>query len=155
MVGNSESSTEGPVAAVNSRDMEKFLSFYTDDCVYEDLAVGKVNRGKDELRSFYSDSFRMAPDLKFEEKITFTSGDWAAAEWVMTGTHSGSTPEMPATGKRFSVRGASVMQIRDGKISRESDYWNMASLLQQVGILPAGTSPNWFGKLMMRLTMKH
>lgn len=155
MVNNSKSSTEDPVAALNSRDIEKFLSFYTDDCVYEDVAVGKVNHGKDELRNFYSDFFRMAPDVKFEEKIAIRSGDWLATEWVMTGTHSGSTPEIPATGKRFSIRGASIMQIRDGKISRESDYWNMASFLQQLGILPTSTSPNWFGKLMMRLMMKH
>jgi len=33
------------------------------------------------------------------------------------------------------VRGASVVEFRDGKISRESDYWDLATYLKQVGLI--------------------
>jgi len=124
-------------AAWSSYDVEKIASFFTDDCVYEDVAVGVVNRGKQELKAFVTATFTSFPDIKFELKSFFSAGDWAAIEWVMTGTHTGDLPGMPATGKSFSIRGASVRELRAGKISRNSDYWNLASLLQQIGILPA------------------
>src|SRR4030042_61695 len=155
MVNNEEKLLKDSLAAVNSHDIEKCLTFYTDDCVYEDVAMGKVNHGKEELKDFLAFMFVFSPDVKIEEKSVFFAGDWAANEWVMTGTHTGNTPEMPATGKSYSIRGTSIMQISGDKVSRQSDYWNMASLLQQVGILPANTIPNRFCRLMRRLVLKH
>ncbi|MGB2799618.1 MAG: hypothetical protein WBC55_01285 [Dehalococcoidia bacterium] len=35
-----------------SRDGQKVSSFFTDDCVFEDMAVGVVNRGKEEVKDF-------------------------------------------------------------------------------------------------------
>mgnify|MGYP001076493529 CR=1 FL=1 len=124
--------------AWNSHNVERILSFLTNDVVYEDVALGKVCRGKKEVKDFISSSLVDIPDVKFEQKSSFISGDWSAGEWVMSGTfaHS-SNPGMPATGKSFSVRGASIIEFRKGKISRESFYYNMASFLQQVGLMPA------------------
>ena len=58
-------------------------------------------------------------------------------EWTMSGTHKDDLPGMPATGKSFSVRGATALQLDDGRISRNSDYWDMATLLTQLGLMPA------------------
>jgi steroid delta-isomerase-like uncharacterized protein len=58
-------------------------------------------------------------------------------EWVMSGTHHGDFPGMPATGKRFSVRGAAIVELQGGKIRRLSDYWDAATVMRQVGLLPA------------------
>lgn len=124
--------------AWNSHNVDRILSFFTDDVVYEDLAMGKVCRGKRELKDFISSMFVDIADVKFERKSSFTTGNWSAGEWVMSGTFAHSSiPGMPATGKSFSVRGASIIEFRKGKISRESDYWNMTSFLQQVGLMPA------------------
>jgi steroid delta-isomerase-like uncharacterized protein len=125
------------VAAWNAHDMNKILSFCTDDVVFEEVAMGKVWRGKKEAKDFSSSTFADFPDFKIEKKSGFNAGDRGAGEWVMSGTfaHS-STPGMTATGKRFSVRGASIFEFRGGKISRESMYWDLASFLQQVGLMP-------------------
>ena len=45
---------EDYLAAWNSHDVEKIASFFTDDCVYEDVAVGAVSRGKEELKALTS-----------------------------------------------------------------------------------------------------
>ena len=126
------------VAAWNAHDVNKILSFCTDDVVFEDVPIGKVWRGKKEAEDFISSGFVDFADFKIEMKSGFSAGDWGSGEWVMSGTfvHS-STPGMTATGKRFSVRGASIIEFRKGKISRESLYWDMASFLQQVGLMPA------------------
>jgi hypothetical protein len=45
---------------------------------------------------------------------------------------------MPATGKRFSsIRGSTTLELKAGKISRESDYWDAATFMRPVGLLPS------------------
>lgn len=124
------------LAAWNSHDAEKILSFYSDDCIYEDLVVGKVNHGKEELRAFITDLFTGSPDIRMEKKSFFASGDHVCMEWIMSGTHSGNWTGMPATGKSFSVRGVSVSEIRDGKVKQNTDYYDGAPLMRQLGLLP-------------------
>jgi steroid delta-isomerase-like uncharacterized protein len=102
--------------------------------VYEDVALAEVNHGKQELKAWLSFTI---PDMKFEIKSFFSIGDWVAHEWVMTGTHTGDFGGIPATCRRFLVRGASITQLNRGKISRNTDYWNLATMLQQLGAMSA------------------
>jgi steroid delta-isomerase-like uncharacterized protein len=67
----------------------------------------------------------------------FVAGSWGVMEWVMSGTHKGDFPGLPATGKRFAdVRGTTVVELEGGKIRRNSDYWDAATFMKQVGLLP-------------------
>jgi steroid delta-isomerase-like uncharacterized protein len=126
------------LAAWNAHDVEKILTFFTDDAVYEDVATGKVSKGKKEIKDFLSSTVTSFPDVKIEVKSGFDNGEQGAAEWVMSGTFTHSNiPGVPATGKKFSVRGASINAFKGGKISGVTDYWNLASFLQQVGLMPA------------------
>jgi steroid delta-isomerase-like uncharacterized protein len=129
------------VLAWNEHDTEKILSFYTDDCVYEDLAFGVVNRGKGELRKFINGTFAAFPDFNIEMKSAFLSGDWYGMEWVMSGTHKGDIPNLPATGKKFSVRGVSIGELKDGKTKRNSDYYDLMTFLRQIGVMPPPPTP--------------
>ena len=125
------------IAAFNAHDVEKILSFVTDDAVYECLGLGRVNHGKKELKDFLSSMFTDLPDFKLEVKSGFMAGDQGASEWVMSGTFAHSSiPGVPATGKSFSVRGTAITEFKNGKISRNTNYWNLVSFLQQVGAMP-------------------
>ena len=153
MSNGMEKFTKDYYAAWNSHDWEKLSSFLTDDFFYEDVAEGRAAHGKQEMKAYYADMLVWSADMKFEMKSLLTSGNRAVSEWVMSGTHTGDIPTLKATGKKHSVRGVAVVELRDGKICRETEYWNMAAFLQQIGLL--GTSLNWFGSLMMRLMMRH
>lgn len=117
-------------------DIDKLLSLFTDDCVYEDVTLGAVHHGKAELKGFADRLFAAFPDLKVELASGFIAGNWAGAEWTMSGTHKGDLPELPATGKHFSVRGSTICELREGKIKRNSDYWDRVTFLKQLGIMP-------------------
>jgi steroid delta-isomerase-like uncharacterized protein len=109
-------------SSIDNKDPERLLALFADDCVYEDVTLGLVARGKEELRSFVSRAFAAIPDFKYGLTSRFAASQWAVIEWVMSGTHTGDFPGMPATGKRFSsVRGASILELQAGKIRRESD----------------------------------
>jgi steroid delta-isomerase-like uncharacterized protein len=123
--------------AWSSHDPERVLMLFTDDCIFEDVTFGVVTRGKEELRSFANGAFAAVPDLQFELTGRFATGQWAAIEWNMSGTHEGDFPGMLATGKRLSVRGSTILELEAGKIRRESDYWDAATFMKQVGLLPS------------------
>jgi steroid delta-isomerase-like uncharacterized protein len=128
---------EDLINAWTVHDVEKLLSLCTDDCVYEDVTMGVVNRGNAELKGFIRSIFGAIPDFEMKLISGFTAGNWGGAEWSMSGTHKGDLPGLPATGKRFSVRGSSIFELRDGKIKRNSDYWDMVTLLKQIGVMPS------------------
>jgi steroid delta-isomerase-like uncharacterized protein len=48
-------------------------------------------------------------------------------EWIWRGRQTKDLPGLPATNKSFEVRGATVVDFTDGKISRNSDYWDLAT----------------------------
>jgi steroid delta-isomerase-like uncharacterized protein len=120
----------------SSHEMDRLLLLFTDDVVYEDVTLGAVNRGKDQLRAFAEEFFAGFPDVRFELTSRFSNGTEGGAEWVMRGTHRGDMPGMPATGKQVEVRGASIVKFADEQIRRCSDYWDMATFLKQLGFMP-------------------
>ena len=130
--GKSADLVQKQFAAWNSHDADKVASFYTDDVVYEDVAFGLKAQGHAELRKMAADFFAGVPDLKLEVVSNTSMGDRGSVEWVFSGTDVG----LYKTGKKFSVRGASVYELRGGKFSSNRDYYDSASIMRQVGILP-------------------
>jgi steroid delta-isomerase-like uncharacterized protein len=123
-------------AAWSLHDVDRLLALCSDDCVYEDVTMGAVSRGKAEVKSFASAVFAAFPDFEIRLMSGFTAGNWAGAEWTMSGTHKGDLPGLPASGKSFTVRGATICELKAGKIKRNSDYWDMAAFLKQTGLMP-------------------
>jgi len=125
-------------SSAENGDPERVVALFADDCVFEDVTFGVVARGKDELRNFVSGAFAAIPDFTYRVTSRFATRQSAAIEWVMSGTHKGDFPGMPATGKRFStVRGSSILELDAGKIRRQSDYWDAATFMREVGALPS------------------
>jgi predicted ester cyclase len=50
---------------------------------------------------------------------------------------SGTDKGVYKTGKKFKVRGVSIITVKNGKISRSLDYYDAATIMKQVGLLPA------------------
>jgi steroid delta-isomerase-like uncharacterized protein len=123
-------------SAWSSKDLTKFMALFTEDAVYEDVTFGEVNQGSEGLRKFATGTFDAFGGLNFELKSRFVSTDGrrGALEWLWRGRQTKDLPGLPATGKPFEVRGASVVEFRDGKISRNADYWDLSTYLRQVGL---------------------
>ena len=111
------------------------MRLFTEDCVYEDVTFGVLNHGKGELRAFAEGIFAAFPDFRIELKSQFVAGERGAMEWVMAATHEGDMQGMPATHKKFSVRGATVVDLDGTKIRRNSDYWDLSTFLKQIGLM--------------------
>jgi steroid delta-isomerase-like uncharacterized protein len=121
------------IAAWNSHSPEKMLPVFTDDVLYEDVAFGEVSHGSAELRKFAASEFDGVPDLELKLLRANVQSGHGTIEWVFSGTDKG----VFNTGKKFSVRGVSVIDVRDGKISRSVDFYDSGTIMRQVGLLPA------------------
>ena len=117
-------------------------SIFTEDCTYEDVAAKKLFKGRNEVKSFLKDNFIAFPDFKVELTSLIPSKNFIACEWIMSGTHTGDYPGLPATGRTFSVRGASVVLIENGKIKKWKDYYDMLDFLQQLGVYKKSKNKN-------------
>jgi steroid delta-isomerase-like uncharacterized protein len=127
-------------AAWSSGDVEKVVSFLTDDCVIENLGGGMIYCGQEEIKSWVRDNFASIPDLKIEVKSVFVAGEWAGGEWIQSGTYTGEVGGAPVTGQKFLERGASIIELHGGKIKREALYWDTLSFLRQLRVMPEAAS---------------
>src|ERR1044072_9271211 len=99
---------ESFIEAWNSPEVEKVISLFTNDVMYEDVTFGAVNHGSADLRKFAASIFEAVPDVRFELVNSTVNRGHGTIEWVFTGTDKG----LYKTGKRFSVRGVSVIDLR-------------------------------------------
>jgi len=80
-VSDPQAAVENWAAGWSSHDVNLLLSLFTEDCLYEDVTLGVVNRGKDELKAFAEGFFAFSPDLRLQVTRSGASAGFAACEW--------------------------------------------------------------------------
>ena len=120
--------------AWNAHDAEAVAALFTPDGLFEDVPFGVVAHGTGEIRAIADFFFTVVPDLHLSVINSSLKGGRGTIEWVFSGTDLG----VYRTGKTFAVRGATVLELRGNRISRDSDYYDLATLLRQLGLLPSG-----------------
>ena len=76
------------------------------------------------------------PDLHFTVEDTVIQGERVVQVWRAHATHRGPLMNIPGTGRRIAVRGASLLTFREGKLYRAAYIWDVAGLLRAIGLLP-------------------
>jgi steroid delta-isomerase-like uncharacterized protein len=127
--------------AWSTHELELIDELFAADGIYEDVPPRISYRGPEEIKGFLTAIWGWAPDIQFKLRSVAVMGDRAVAEWIMSGTQTGPIGAIPASGNEFTLRGASVMEVRDGRITRNSDYYDLSSLLVQFGVRYAAPPP--------------
>jgi len=119
-------------------DLARLLRFMSPDVSYEDVPTTLVFRGHDGIAQMCAGAFQMSSDLRFEAVSRQLDGNSFAFESVGRGTSTGAVGPIAPTGGPIVLRGiASGTVSGDGQVTEHRDYWDMASLLVQLGVLPA------------------
>ena len=125
-----------------TRDTESTLATMVDDAYVNHVPVMTGGCGKDALRAFYSRDFipSMPPDTTLTPISRTIGDDQIVDEMIFSFTH---TQEMPwmlpgiaPTNRRVEVPLVAIVGFRDGKLAHERIYWDQASVLKQIGLLP-------------------
>ena len=77
------------------------------------------------------------PDLGFTVEHESSCGDTSVIEFRARGTQTGDLPGIPATGRTVELCVCNIIEVRDGLIHREREYYDSAAMLQQLGVLPS------------------
>ena len=120
--------------AFNAFDVERFLSFLTDDVIH-DISQGGREVGKDAFRRFLAHMDRCYSEQARDLAVMVSpDGGRAAAEFVIDGVYRATDEALPqATGQRYSLPVGAFFEIRGGRIARISNHYNLKDWLRQVG----------------------
>jgi steroid delta-isomerase-like uncharacterized protein len=121
-------------AAFNAGDMERFLDLLTEDVVH-DINQGERQVGKAAFAIFMAHMNRC-----YRERLTDLvvmsepNGRRAAAEFVVHGEYLASDEGLPiANGQTYQLPAGAFFEIRDGKVARVTNYYNLNDWIAQVG----------------------
>jgi len=119
--------------AFNTGDLDTFLSLMTDDIVH-DINQGERQVGKMVFKNFMEEMFAYYGEkVESLEIMVNKDGTRAAAEFVIQGTYLKSASGLPvATGQKYTLPVGAFFEIKDGKVSRVTNYYNLQDWLRQV-----------------------
>ncbi len=128
------SSTE----ALNARDLSLWAQKRADDFTAEYPGLPVLNKTQSKM---FNQSFVTAfPDIHFHAEHVLAEDDLVLIHWTASGTHterlavvSGET--IPPTGRKVTIAGVLLAEVRDGKVAREWSYWDQLALLVQLGVM--------------------
>jgi len=119
--------------AFNAGNVEAMVALLTDD-VKHDINQSGTEIGRDAFAAFLHDMNRC-----YRERLTDIvimadlSGTRAAAEYMVHGEYLRAGHGMPeAHGQKYVLPGGAFFAIRDGKIARVTNYYNLPDWLAQV-----------------------
>jgi steroid delta-isomerase-like uncharacterized protein len=112
------------LAAWRQGNLVEVVDQFNDQFTFTDHALGLQFKDKGRLTEFLAKIRELFPDSERRDTTIFSSGDRVISEWTLTATQTepflgGHLRKVP-----ICVRGISDVQIKNGKISQWSDYYD-------------------------------
>lgn len=105
--------------AWNSHDLDRLMTLFADDCVFQASGGpafdGRRFEGRAQVNAAFADVLDSMPDANWDDARHFMiSDDYGVSEWRLTGTL--------ADGSRIDVLGCDFITVRDGRIVRKNSF---------------------------------
>jgi steroid delta-isomerase-like uncharacterized protein len=128
---------EQALAVYNRHDAAGFASYFAEDGEMRVVATGEVHEGREQIAAGMEERWR-ALDYTLEPRGLYECGEDVWLEWTMNGTHVGEAMGVPPTHRRVEgLLGCSHFTFgADGLIARDLVYFDLATMLRQLGVLP-------------------
>jgi steroid delta-isomerase-like uncharacterized protein len=127
-----------PILAYNDKNWDKLRTTVAPTFTYDEVPTQRKVQGAADAIAVWQGWAQAFPDSKATIHRTLASDNSVVLEVTWMGTHQGplQTPKGPiaATGKRIEVRACIVCEIADELVAVERQYFDMATLLQQLGV---------------------
>jgi ketosteroid isomerase-like protein len=109
-------------AAFNSRDVDRIVSFFTEDGVFclarGPESVGRTLKGKAAIREALAARFKTIPDMRWEkEEYILAPPDRAISVWTVRGRS--------ADGEVLDYQGCDIYTFQGNKIVHKNTFWKM------------------------------
>ncbi|MDP9569632.1 UNVERIFIED_ORG: steroid delta-isomerase-like uncharacterized protein [Agrobacterium larrymoorei] len=120
--------------AFNRQDMDAFLALLTDDVVH-DINQGERQVGKQVFATFMQHMNRCYKE-NLTDMVVMSSedGQRASAEFVVNGEYLATDEGLPeANGQTYVLPAGAFFELKDGKVARVTNYYNLNDWIAQVG----------------------
>ena len=129
---------KAPIVAYNDKKWDAVKAACTADFVYDEVATKRMVKGLEQTLTVWKGWAAALPDSKATFDKAFASGDKVVLEITWRGTHSGALTTangtIAPTGKKIEMRSCIVCEIAGEKCKAQRLYFDMATMLQQLGV---------------------
>ena len=113
----------GDTSVVNEENFQKDVIVVT--------AQGNIT-GIKGIKDFYMNYLNGFSEIEFTILDAFGQGDRIVKHWNFKGVHTGEFFGIPATNNKLDLSGTTLVTMKDGKIAKEQDFFDMESLKSQL-----------------------
>ena len=114
---------KGDTTVINEDRFQKDVVVVTDE---GDLV------GIEALKTFYMNYLTGFSDIEFTILEAIGQGDKLVKHWNFKGKHTGDFFGMPASGNMLNLSGTTLVTMKDGKIAKEQDFFDVMSMVTQL-----------------------
>ena len=129
------------ITAYNQKDWNAVTAVLAPECVYDEVGTQRRIPGINDILTAWRGWATALPDSNATFDNVSVSGNTVTLELTWRGTHKGSlqtpTGALPPSGKKIELRACQVVEVADGKVQAVRHYFDMATLLQQLGAFSA------------------
>jgi len=88
--------------------------------------------GIEAIKNFYMNYLNGFSNIEFTIIDAFGQGDKIVKHWNFKGVHTGVFFGIPATGNKLDLSGTTLVEMKNGKIAKEQDFFDMQSMISQL-----------------------
>ena len=121
-------------AAFNAKNETGFLALLADDVIH-DINQGGREHGRKTFSAFLT-RMNLCYDEEIVDLVVMTNedGSRAAAEFTVLGRYIATDEGLPqATGQTYRLPAGAFFEVKNGKVARISNFYNLEDWLKQVG----------------------
>jgi steroid delta-isomerase-like uncharacterized protein len=131
------------IIAYNEKNWSAATAALAPTAVYDEVGTNRTINGAGSVLDAWKGWAAAIPDSRATFDAVHVAGNTVILELTWRGTQSGplQTPagQIPATGRSIEIRACQLVEVSDGKVQRVRHYFDMATLLAQLGVSPVGT----------------
>ena len=132
------------IEAFNAANWSRVKETLTGNSVYNEAGTQRRIQGSDAIVTALQGWKRAFPDAKGKVTNAVSTGNNVLLEITWEGTHTGPLEgpggTIAATGKRQVTPAAMLILFEEDKIKESRHYFDMMTLLQQIGAVPMGAA---------------
>ena len=129
------------MTAYNDKNWEKLKEVFAPNAVYDEKGTHRRLQGIGPIIDAWQGWAAAFPDSQGTFVREFASGDTAVLEVVWKGLHSGPlqmpSGTIPASNKGIELPACQVVEVEGGKVTSFTHYFDMLTLLTQIGAAKA------------------
>lgn len=119
--------------AITNHDYPKIQEMLHEEYTYESCD-GQRAEGVEAGVARYESMTTAFPDMRMDIRNIFVDGNTVVSEFIIHGIHQGEMNDIEPTWHPIAVPSCNILEIKDGKIYADRDYYDNSLMMHQLGV---------------------